>query len=126
MEGNNSHNIEAYINFQHLCDHFDEYGISVKKPDASDSEEEALIALKIKVVEKVLSCEEGATADNFDPQPAVARWSAKCATQRRPYVKPSGSHASHSAAKKRKLPESEVVEAVKDLLDDNTDIVALE
>ena len=28
--------------------------------------------------------------------------------------------------KKRKLPESEVVEAVKDMLDDNTDIVALE
>ena len=80
-----------------------------------------------KRVENLLRiCEEGTIADKFDPQPAVARWSAKCATQRRPYVKPSGSHASHSAAKKRKLPESEVVEAVKDLLDDNTHIVALE
>jgi len=73
-----------------------------------------------KKVENLLRiCEEGTTSDKFDPQPALHRWNAKCATQRRPYVRPSGSHAnsSHSAAKKRKLPESEVVEAVKDLLD---------
>ena len=52
----NAQNIEVYINFQYLCDHFDEYGISLKTPEAdtSDSNEEGLIALKIKVVEKVV------------------------------------------------------------------------
>lgn len=36
-----------------------------------------------KRVENLLRIwEEGTTADRFDPQPAVARWSAKCATQK--------------------------------------------
>ena len=52
----NAQNIEVYINFQYLCDHFqiDEYGISLKTPEAdtSDSNKEGLMALKIKVVEK--------------------------------------------------------------------------
>lgn len=48
--------MEVYINFKYLCDHFDEYGISLTKPEAdtSDSKDEGLMALKIKVVEKVV------------------------------------------------------------------------
>ena len=71
--------------------------------------------------------EEGTTADKFDPQPAVARWSAKCATQRRPNVIPSGSRAKastpHSGSRKRKLPQSEVVETVKDLPEDDLHVL---
>ena len=59
-----------------------------------------------KRVENLLRVwEEGTTADKFDPQPAVTRWSAKCATQRRPNVMPSGSRAKastpHSGSRKR-------------------------
>ena len=55
----NAQNIEVYkscINFQHLCNHFDEYGISLKMPeeDASNRNAEGLMALKIKVVAKVV------------------------------------------------------------------------
>jgi len=52
----NAQNIELYINFQYLRDHFNEYGISLKTPetDTSDSNEEGLMALKIKVVEDVV------------------------------------------------------------------------
>ena len=81
-----------------------------------------------KRVENLLRVwEEGTTADKFDPQPAVARWSAKCATQRRPNVMPSGSRAKastpHSGSRKRKLPQSEVVETVKDLLEDDLHVL---
>ena len=43
-------NIEVHLNFQYLCDHLDEYGISVKMPEAdtSDSNEEGLMALNVK------------------------------------------------------------------------------
>ena len=58
MEGYapNAQNIKVHINFQYLCDHFDEYRISLKQAEAdtSNSEEEGLMALKIKVVEKVV------------------------------------------------------------------------
>ena len=61
MEGcnPNAQNIEVYkscINFQYLCNHFDEYGISLKMPeeDASNRNAEGLMALKIKVVAKVV------------------------------------------------------------------------
>ena len=81
-----------------------------------------------KRVENLLRLwEEGTTADKFDPQPAVARWSAKCATQRRRNVMPSGSRAEvstpHSGLRKRKLPQSEVVETVKDLLEDDLHVL---
>ena len=35
----NAQNIEVYINFQYLCDHFNEYGISLKMPVADSNEE---------------------------------------------------------------------------------------
>ena len=81
-----------------------------------------------KRVENLLRVwEEGTTADKFDPQPAVGRWSAKCAAQRRPNVMPSGSRAKastpHSGSRKRKLPQSEVVETVKDLLEDDLHVL---
>ena len=45
------------INFQYLCDHFDEYGISLKTPEAdtSDSNEEGLMALHVKYKVKNLT-----------------------------------------------------------------------
>ena len=47
----------------------------------------------------------------------LARWTEKCATQRRPNTKPSGPRASGSNSKtKRKLSESQVAETVKKLL----------
>ena len=46
----NAQNVEVHINFQYLCDHFDEYGISPKAPEAdtSGSNEEGLMALSVK------------------------------------------------------------------------------
>ena len=48
----NAQNVEVHIlvNFQYLCNHFDEYGISQKMPEAdtSDSNEEGLMALNVK------------------------------------------------------------------------------
>ena len=81
-----------------------------------------------KRVENLLRVwEEGTTADKVDPQPAVARWSEKCATQRRPNFMASGSHAKastpHSGSRKRKLPQSEVVETVKALLEDDLHVL---
>jgi len=46
----NAQNVEVYINFQYLCDHFEEYRISPKTPEAdtSDSNEEGLMAPNVK------------------------------------------------------------------------------
>ena len=48
----NAQNVEVHIlvNFQYLCDHLDEYGISLKTPEADtpDSNEEGLMALHVK------------------------------------------------------------------------------
>ena len=72
-----------------------------------------------KRVENLLRIwEEGPAPGKFDAQPVLARWSEKCATQRRPNVRPSGLRASGSKTK-RKLPESQVVETVKKLLKDS-------
>ena len=77
-----------------------------------------------KRVENLLRiCEEGPAPEKFYSQPVLARWTEKCATQRRPNVKPSGPRASSSNSKtKRKLPESQVAEIVKKLLKDSDTI----
>lgn len=75
-----------------------------------------------KRVENLLRiCKEGPDPDEFDSRPALARWTAKCATQQRPNVKPSGSRASRASGSKRKLPHSEVTENVKKLLSNPQD-----
>jgi hypothetical protein len=72
-----------------------------------------------KRVENLLRIwEEGPAPEKFDAQPVLARWTEKCATQRRPNVRPSGPRASGSKTK-RKLPESQVAETVKKLLKDS-------
>ena len=52
-------------------------------------------------------CEEGPAPERFDSHPVLARWTEKCATQRRPNVRPSGPTASGSNSKTNtKRPES--------------------
>ncbi len=74
-----------------------------------------------KRVENLLRiCEEGPSPENFDSQQALARWTDKCATQRRPNVMPSGPRTSGLATTtKRKLPESQVAQTVKKLIKDS-------